>query len=66
MRLYHNEYELFCESEWLDDLADFVPEIGDSAFNELYKKLDREPNQYEYDNFIDDLYDYFVLKVKDL
>lgn len=47
------------------ELSDYLPKYGNILYDELKKLLKREPNQYEYDNYIDFKYEEYLDKFRD-
>ena len=59
---FYPEYELYFNDNECLELSDFLPKYGDIIYNELYKELEKEPTQYQYDCFVDIVYGFYLDK----
>jgi len=66
MNFFHPEYKMSFKDKEPLEIENFISKYGDDLFNSLYIVYDREPLQWEYDNAIDTLYDFYIDKWKNL
>jgi len=59
-------FECVYQMDYTLEMIDFTAMYGDCIFERLWHELDKEPNQYEYDNAIDSEWDYYISCIKEI